>query len=295
MMTIPALIEELLQHEKDRRLAERSLKDARRYLGYFRDWCTQRKLEVIDLTPQLLLDFLQQRFGHDEKGSLRKMMTWNLRKFGEFLAFHGYLEENPAEGFKHPKQNRREKLPEYLTQTQMRQLLTHIAHEQDLLSLTVVSLFLNTGLRPGDMVSVSRFQFFPRLGYISGMAKGYVRKHTPLSDTLIELLQSYLATRTDRNRALLVDKQGRPLKIHHLREIVKKAGRSAGLEITLTPRILRHTFATHLCDRHGSILSKALLGHGSHRNTQVYVHLSPRRFRQCMNVHPYNSEAHLHG
>lgn len=293
MTTVASLVDELLQEEKARSLSERSLGDARRYLGYFSHWCDERGLGLKELTPQLLLNYLQDKYS-DSKFEVKKMMIWSLRKLGEFLSFHGYLPRNPAAGLKHPKKPKREKLPDYLSQAEMRQLLSHVSQQQNLLSLTVLSLFLNTGLRPGDLEEITRFQFFPKQGYMAGLAKGAMRKHTPLSDTLIQLLELYLASRTDRSKYLLVNERGKQLKVHDLREIVKKAAREAGFKRTITPTLLRHTFATHLCDRHGSILSKALLGHGSHRNTQVYVHLSPRRFRQCTNLHPFNSEAHLH-
>jgi len=135
-------------------------------------------------------------------------------------------------------------------------------------------------------------QFFPERGYFVGLAKGRKNKRTPLSDSLILLLNRYVSSREDECEFLLVNSRGKQLRVATMQNLVKKAAHQAGLERELNPRMLRHTFATHFTDRHGTIMCKALLGHGSHSNTRVYAHVSPRRFHQTMNFHPFNREAH---
>ena len=290
---INAIIEELLLEESTRGLADKSYGELKRNLNRFALWCEERIFEMKAITPQLFLTYLLDNF-EDKGTSTKKSVVWSLRKFGAFLAFHHHLDNNPASALKHPKARPREKLPEYLSEREMRQLLLHCAKSKDSLKFTLVSLFLNTGLRPGDLEGITLFQYFPKRGYFTGIAKGRQNKQTPLSDSMILILDKYIENRQDLCGALLVNRHKKALKVPTMRQLVKEAAKEAGLTREVTPRMLRHTFATHLTDRHGTVMCKALLGHGSLRNTRVYSHLSPRRFRQVINLHPFNSEAHLY-
>jgi len=293
MNQVARIIKDLLIEEESRNLSAKSAEELIRNFDRFEVWCASRVKKLQEITPQFLLDYMLSNYA-DSGFSTKKSMIWSLRKFGGYLEFHGLLNSNPAKSLRHPKAHPREKLPEYLSEKEMRQLLKHLAQSGDWLKFTLISLFLNTGLRPGDLANIRLFQYFPKQGYFTGLAKGGLNKLTPLSDSLILILDQYISLRTDQCEQLLVNSRGKALNVPVMLYLVKEAAVEAGLQRTVTPRILRHTFATHLTDRHGSIMCKALLGHGSHRNTRVYIHLSPRRFRQASNLHPYQTEGHLY-
>jgi integrase/recombinase XerD len=291
MPSLSFVIEKLLFEEQSRNLAKSSYADLKRNFSHFNSWCDSHLNSLRDLTPQFLLKYLLEEH-HSSGFSTKKTFIWSLRKLGAFLLFHNYLPENPAAALKHPKKSSRQKLPEYLSKEEMRQLL--LASSDNLLHFTLVSIFLNTGLRPADLEDISLFQYFPNEGYFTGIAKGGLHKRTPLSDSLILLINEYLEDRPFKSQYLLVNKHGKSLKKASMQQIIKEITIKSGLTKNVTARMLRHTFATHFTDRHGSIMCKALLGHGSHRNTRVYVHLSPSHFRQLMNNHPFNREYHLY-
>jgi integrase/recombinase XerD len=59
-----------------------------------------------------------------------------------------------------------------------------------------------------------------------------------------------------------------------LGRIVQEIGRRAGLG-PVSPKILRHSFATHLLDRGANIRAiQELLGHSYFTSTQVYTRIS---------------------
>ncbi len=120
--------------------------------------------------------------------------------------------------------------------------------------------------------------------------KGDWVKKTPLSDQMTKILASHLASRKDNSPAVFINKKGSPLSESYIRRMVKEVGLEAELSFALTCRHLRHTFATHSVDKHGSVITKALLGHSKLATTRVYLHLCPGHFRGLMNLHPYRKK-----
>lgn len=73
---------------------------------------------------------------------------------------------------------------------------------------------------------------------------------------------------------LIRPRKGRPLDPGSIRRVLNILATRASLT-TVTPHMIRHSFATHMLDRGAQIRDvKELLGHSSLRTTEIYVHLS---------------------
>ncbi len=221
-----------------------------------------------------------------------KTIVWSLRKFGDFLVVQQALASNPASDLHHPKLSPRRNLPRYLSASQLRQLLTTTAEERTLADLVIVSLLATTGARPNEIASLRLCNVRASYTRVDYLVKGGWYKPTPVSLQMATLLKSHCEVLPPEAEHCFYNSRGKPVTVSWIQRMVRAAGEDADLPMRLTPKLLRHTFATHVADRHGRCIAKALLGHANDRTTDVYVHLSARRFRGAMNRHPYQVTWH---
>jgi site-specific recombinase XerC len=144
-----------------------------------------------ELTPAFLKDFLLFR-NPEGKASLGKALVWTLRKFGAHLALLQRLDHNPAAVLSHPKISPRNKLPQYITATQLRQLPDSASTKRPLRDFTVLSLPATVGARPSEIVTLKKAEVNIGDQYLMLQVKGNWFKRSPISNSMAELLDQYL-------------------------------------------------------------------------------------------------------
>jgi integrase/recombinase XerC len=77
-----------------------------------------------------------------------------------------------------------------------------------------------------------------------------------------------------RECALFVSRRGRNISHRSIGQRLKIQAVRQGLDATIHPHMLRHSFASHVLQSSGDLRAvQEMLGHASIRTTQVYTHL----------------------
>jgi integrase/recombinase XerD len=293
---LTSLIDRCIGAERTRDLSPRSLFELRLHLGRFSGYCREKGVSAFqELDAALLKDFILQSnpSGSPAQG---KAIIWTLRKFFSYLALWNIAPSNPALLLSHPKISPRHTLPRYLTAAQLRTFMTTAAESISLQDFFVVSLLATTGARPGEIVRLRMRDINCGQRFIFLHVKGNWYKRTPVSAIMADLLEDYLESHSRASELLFQNQWGNPIDVRYIQRLVRHVGETAGLSNRITPVILRHTFATYAADRHGIMVTRALLGHcGASHATDVYLHLVPGKFRRLMNCHPYQTTIEREG
>ena len=281
-----------LDAERSRGLSKRSLDEVEHWIDRFGIFAQTLELATPrDVTTGVVRDFLIS-VNPKNSASLGKTIVWCMRKFCSFLALRQVIPESPAQAIPHPKARPREKLPEYLKPPELSALLETAFTKRSLQDLTIISLLVTAGPRPKEIVTLRRKDIFFDEQFIFLKVKGGWFKRTPISESMAATLREYLDTIPPDRPLLFPNQWGKPIDTRWIERMVRDAAAQAGIKRRITPRILRHTFATYAADRHGITVTRALLGHSNHSHsntTEVYMHLIPSKFRVLMNCHPYQA------
>jgi integrase/recombinase XerC len=228
----------------------------------------------------------------------RKIAT--LRSFYKWAERRGFAATNPMTLIRTPRQNKR--LPKAITVEQVEQLLA-APGDADVLGRrdrAMLETLYSTGLRVSELVDLNVGDLDLSGEALRVRGKGKKERIVPLGTHAMLAITRYLdLARQDSRYAstaghngpqapLFLNKHGQRLSSRSVRRKLDKYLRSVGLDPTISPHTLRHSFATHLLDNGADLRSvQELLGHQSLSTTQVYTHLTAQRLRDSYrDAHP---------
>ncbi len=223
----------------------------------------------------------------------RKLAT--LRSFYKFCMRRGYVKAHPLATIRTPKQEKR--LPKFLEVEKIGKLLS-TPDDNTLLGArdrAMLEVLFSTGVRVSELVDLNfgDVDFEGRSIRVRG--KGKKQRTTPIGPTALAAVQKYLQLRRSDARsanfdqqALFVNKHGQRLSTRSVRRKLDKYLVQAGLDPSISPHTLRHSFATHMLSNGADLRSvQELLGHQSISTTQIYTHLTTPRLKQAYDdAHP---------
>ncbi len=259
---------------------------------------TNLKEKLLAMSPETVKSFLaylgQQNYS--KSTTARKLAT--LRSFYKFCVRRNYVSANPLATIRVPKQEKR--LPKFLSVDDVNKLLS-TPDDASLLGArdrAMLEVLYSTGIRVSELVdlNIEDVDFTAQLVRIRG--KGKKQRNSPIGPTALGAIRRYLEMRrTDvrqasfDQQAMFVNKHGQRLSTRSVRRKLDKYLSICGLDPTVSPHTLRHSFATHMLDKGADLRSlQELLGHQSLSTTQVYTHLTTQRMKDTYDqAHPRSS------
>lgn len=222
----------------------------------------------------------------------RKMTT--IRCFIKYLCFEREVIKSPLEAMPVAKPPKR--LPKSLDLEDVKKLLQapDVTDPLGLRDRAMLETLYATGLRVSELVGLRVDDLNPRMGFVRCVGKGDKERVVPLGEIAVHLIEAYMdrartaLTGVERSEYLFLNRYGHPMSRVMFWKIIKKYAIEAGIQKTITPHTLRHSFATHLLERGADLRSvQEMLGHASIATTQVYTHVTRDHLREIYKeTHP---------
>jgi integrase/recombinase XerD len=274
----------------ERRLAEHTLESYARDLQALAAFAISRSktLEALDRSDLEAFVRQQRSRGLSPRSVARGVAA--VRGLYKFLVIDRRIERNPAEEL-HPPQAW-PALPNFLSLDQVDALIAQpdVATPRGLRDRAMIELLYATGMRVSELIGTRPADLHLDDGYLTCVGKGNKERLIPIGDQATEWVVRYQrearpalvprGTKTSGAARLFLNARGRPLSRVGFWKILKTYGQRAGLPRTLSPHVLRHSFATHLLE-HGADLRaiQTMLGHADLSTTQIYTHVLEARLR----------------
>jgi integrase/recombinase XerC len=199
------------------------------------------------------------------------------RGFYRYLARDRGFGANPCAGIRAPKSAKR--LPHALSPDDTGRLLA--VEGDDALALrdkAMFELFYSSGLRLSELASLAPGNIDSADGTVRVTGKGGKTRVVPVGAPALAAIKEWLALRAKLLRegetALFINRNGTRLGPRSVQSRLKHWALKAGLDASVHPHALRHSFASHVLQSSGDLRAvQEMLGHASISTTQVYTQL----------------------
>jgi site-specific recombinase XerD len=149
---------------------------------------------------------------------------------------------------------------------------------------TMVSLLWALGLRTSELTGLKVRSFETghgkRIGLLRIRGKNKKQRALFVVDRLFDDLTRYLIHPQSPRKKPAPLFQGQPdtaISNNRVQRIVKDQAIKAGIATSVTPRVLRHSFATEMYHRNVPLSAiQAMMGHDSIADTSIYIHVSDK-------------------
>ncbi len=301
---MPSLVDTLIPRFEDYLRLERGMSintiaayrdDALKILAYADD----RSLALDDITLETLRQFAADLHDLGIAATTHARIISGIKCLFRFLAAEGLIDADPSELLEAPATSRH--LPDTLSLDEIDSLEAAIdlSKTEGQRNKAIIETLFSCGLRVSELTALEINRLFLDEGYIIVTGKGDKERLVPISPSAVAEIRRYLPDRDalpvirhGDEGILFLNRRGGRLTRQMVFLIIRGAAQAAGINKTISPHTLRHSFATALLEGGANLRAiQQMLGHESIATTEIYLHLDSAILRQdILNCHPRNKK-----
>ncbi len=264
-------------------------RDLKQYLGYIDD---QKIKELSQITPTHIRDYI--RILNDRgmaPASISRIIS-SIRSYHKYLSGETIISENPALVIKNPKIPK--KLPDVLSEKEISSIIGSIKESSQFYQRdkAMIEMLYSCGIRVSELCGLEMSNLFLEDELIRVLGKGNKERLLPIGGRAKEYLNDYLIHTRIRlikqtgSSHIFLSRNGKALTRAMVNNILNKWTQISEVNRSVSPHILRHSFATHLLEGGADLrFVQALLGHSDISTTQIYTHLDKHYLKEIYKSH----------
>ena len=234
---------------------------------------------LTEVDAAVIREYVSRMYASWSPSSMARKLA-SLRTFFNYCMRAGIVSSNPAKEVATPKIPKR--VPKFLTVDEVFSLLDAAAGEDVLGSRdrAILELLYASGLRVSELVGLNIEDVDLKSQTVRVLGKGRKERIVPMGEKARASLETYLQKRhqllgkSTTEKGFFLNRHGGRLTARSIERLLGKYIKRSGLQKTVTPHVLRHTFATHLLGAGADMRGiQELLGHSSLSTTQKYTHV----------------------
>ena len=267
-------------------------RDLQKLLGYLRD----ENKDVFDVQLPDLQHFAATLHDIGIGPRSQCLILCGVRSFFRFMQTDGWRDDDPSELLESPVLGTH--LPEVLSTREVDMLKASIdlTKWEGQRNRAIIETLFSCGLRVSELVTLKLSNLFIQERYIRVVGKGSKERLVPISQKALDEIEFWFADRRQMNIKpgeedyVFLNRRGAHLTRTMILIMIKRQAVAAGIQKTISPHTLRHSFATALLEGGADLRAiQMMMGHESIATTEIYTHVDMSTLRQqILEHHPRN-------
>lgn len=240
------------------------------------DWSQVKRDHVIKFLIK------ERERGLEAVSAARRLVS--IRIFHRYMVKESYLHEDITDLLESPKLWK--KLPCFLNQQEMEAILKapRADSPSSVRDRALLECLYAAGMRVSEITGLKTGDVNLESAFIKCCGKGGKERIVPIGRQAVDVCRNYLQKVRPKMKPVtehfFISRRGTGLSRQFVWQMIKRYARLAGIEKSITPHTIRHSFATHLLENGADLrVVQELLGHADISTTQIYTHVSRDRLK----------------
>lgn len=247
-----------------------------------------------DITDEIMLGYFDSLKSANKSESTISRSMSTMRCFFKYLVSKKQVSANPMAGIKGLKSEA--KLPEILSNEEVEQLLwqPNTQTVKGIRDKAMLEVLYASGIRVSELLSLKLTDINLDVGYLMMNKHDENERIIPIYALAVQSLRNYVnesrpqLITNSKEQTLFLNANGQAMTRQGFWKLLKQYTAEANIDKDITPKTLRHSFATHLLENGADInMVKDMMGHSSLNSTRVYTKLLKTKYLSTYeNCHP---------